>query len=87
MTAPFVLDPKTTVFLFMDFQNGAMGRVGDQSGDVVARAAAVLDAARAANAGVVFVRVAFRAGYPELGDHHPMAVIKAMGAFSDLPWL
>ena len=81
MTAPLVLDPKTTAFLFMDFQNGVMVRLGDRAGALLARAASVLDAARAAGAGVVFVRVAFRAGYPELGDHHPMAAIKGMGAF------
>ncbi len=81
MTAPLVLDPKTTTLLFMDFQNGVMGRVGDRAADLLARAASVLDAARAAAAGVVYVRVAFRPGYPELGDHHHMAAIKAMGAF------
>lgn len=81
MTAPLILDPQTTAFLFMDFQNGIMARLGDRSTVVSARAASVLEAARAAGAGVVFVRVAFRAGYPELGDHHPMAAIKAAGGF------
>lgn len=82
MTAPLVLDPQTTAFLFMDFQNGVMARLGDRAPAVSARAATVLEAARAAGAGVVFVRVAFRAGYPELGDHHPMAAaIKAAGGF------
>lgn len=81
MTASLALDPKTTVFLFMDFQNSVMARLGDRAEGLFARAASVLDAARASGAGVVFVRVAFRAGYPELGDHHPMAAIKAMNAF------
>jgi nicotinamidase-related amidase len=82
MTAPLVLDPKTTAFLFMDFQNGVMARLGDRAPALFARAATVLEAARAAGAGVVFVRVAFRAGHPELGDHHPMAaVVKAAGGF------
>jgi nicotinamidase-related amidase len=82
MTAPLVLDPKTTAFLFMDFQYGVQARIGDQAEGVFARAASVLDAVRAAGACVVFVRVAFRPGYPELGDQHPMAaVIKAAGGF------
>jgi nicotinamidase-related amidase len=84
MTAPLVLDPKTTAFLFMDFQNGVMTRLGGDSEPLFARAATVLEAARAAGAYVVFVRVAFRPGYPELNDHHPMAMVKAMGAAFEL---
>jgi nicotinamidase-related amidase len=79
MTAPLVLDPKTTAFLFMDFQNAVIARHGGDSEALFARAATVLEAARAAGACIVFVRVAFRPGYPELGDHHPMAMIKTLG--------
>jgi nicotinamidase-related amidase len=64
----------------MDFQNGVTSRIGDQAAQLFGRAASVLDAARAAGAGVVFVRVAFREGCPELGEDHRMAaVVKQMG--------
>jgi nicotinamidase-related amidase len=85
MTAPLVLDPKTTAFLFMDFQNGVIARLANGSEALFARAATVLEAARAAGGYVVFVRVAFRPGYPELGAHHPIAAaIKAMGTAFEL---
>jgi nicotinamidase-related amidase len=53
-----------TVLLAMDFQRGIVDRF---SGDeVVAAAARAIRAARAAGIPVVFVRVAFRPGYPEV---------------------
>jgi len=70
MTSSLVLDPQTTAFLFMDFQNGVMPRVADRADEVLRQGAAVLEAARAAGASVVFVRVAFRAGYPEVSDRN-----------------
>ena len=70
MTASLALDPKTTAFLFMDFQNGILPALGDRADAVVRPALAVLDAARAAGALVVFVRVAFRAGYPEVSSRN-----------------
>jgi nicotinamidase-related amidase len=80
MTASLDLDPKTTAFLFMDFQNGVLPRLGDRAEEVLRPAAAVLEAARAAGALVVFVRVAFRPGYPEVSEGSPMgAAVKRMG--------
>ncbi len=80
MTASLVLDPKTTAFLFMDFQKGILPMLGDDARDVVARAVRVQEAARAAGALVVFVRVAFRPGYPEASDRNPsFAAIKQTG--------
>ena len=46
VTAPLVLDPKTTAFLLMDFQNGTMARIGDRAASLCARAATVLEAAQ-----------------------------------------
>jgi nicotinamidase-related amidase len=70
MTASLVLDPKTTAFLFMDFQNGIVPALGDRADEVLRPALAVLEAARASGAPVVFVRVAFRAGYPEVSSRN-----------------
>ncbi len=55
---------KRTVLLVMDFQQGIVDGVASES--VVPAAAKAVDAARATDVRVVFVRVAFRAGYPEV---------------------
>ncbi len=80
MTSALDLNPKTTTFLFMDFQNAIVPMLGDGAAAVVARARGVLEAARSAGATVVFVRVACRPGYPELTARNAsFAAIKASG--------
>lgn len=54
----------TTALLLMDFQNGIAGRPGFEG--AVESAARALDAARRTGVPVLFVRVAFRPGYPEV---------------------
>lgn len=54
----------TTALLLMDFQNGIAGRPGFEP--VAEAAAQALDAARSRVIPVVFVRVGFRRGYPEI---------------------
>lgn len=56
----------TTALLLMDFQNGIAGRPGLEP--VVDAAARALAAARTRGMPVVFARVAFRPGYPEIAD-------------------
>ena len=53
-----------SALLVMDMQQGIVERL-DPDGAVLARCAAAADAARRAGVPVVFVRVAFRPGYPE----------------------
>jgi nicotinamidase-related amidase len=57
----------TTVLLVMDVQHGIADRY---PGDVVDRAAEAVGAARGAGVPVIFVRVAFRAGHPEVSAHN-----------------
>jgi nicotinamidase-related amidase len=54
------------VLLVMDFQHGIVERIGDPS--VVAAADRAVKAARASRIPVMFVRVAFRPGYPEAAE-------------------
>lgn len=54
----------TTALLLMDMQNGIAGRPGYEP--VVRAAARALSAARDREMAVIFVRVAFRPGYPEI---------------------
>ncbi|WNI18199.1 cysteine hydrolase family protein [Actinacidiphila sp. ITFR-21] len=71
-------DPSGTALLLMDFQQGIVDRLGDPA--VLEAAAHALEAARAAGAPVVHVRVAFRPGYPEVSaDNRSFAAI-ATGA-------
>ncbi|WAC55609.1 cysteine hydrolase family protein [Gordonia sp. SL306] len=55
-----------SVLLAMDFQNGIVDRLS--SPDVLAPAGRAVAAARTAGVPVFFVRVAFRAGYPEVAE-------------------
>jgi nicotinamidase-related amidase len=62
-TMPERTNPTATALLVMDFQRGIADRY---PGEVVEQAAIAVGAARDAGIPVVFVRVAFRAGHPEI---------------------
>jgi nicotinamidase-related amidase len=64
---PLVSDRPTTALLVMDVQNGIVERFGDA---VVAPAARAIAAARDAGVPVIFVRVAFRPGHPEVSPRN-----------------
>jgi nicotinamidase-related amidase len=70
----------TTALLLLDFQNGIAGRFAEAGSDVVAQAGRALAAARAAGVPVVFVRVAFREGFPEAAARN-----KAFGDIANSP--
>jgi nicotinamidase-related amidase len=57
-----------TVLLAMDFQRAIVERIGDES--VAAAASRAVEAARSAGLPVMFVRVAFRPGYPEITERN-----------------
>ncbi|MGD0700363.1 MAG: isochorismatase family cysteine hydrolase [Trebonia sp.] len=65
------------VLLLMDFQHGIVERIADPA--VVDAAGRAAKAARAAGIPVMFVRVAFRPGYPEAAASNP-----TFGAVSQL---
>lgn len=67
-----------TVLLLMDFQHGVVGSLG--SPDVVAAADRAAKAARSAGIPVMFVRVGFRPGYPEVAESNAsFSVLSAQG--------
>ncbi len=67
-----------TVLLLMDFQHGVVERLG--SADVVAAADRAAKAARTAGIPVMFVRVGFRPGYPEVAESNAsFSVLAAQG--------
>jgi nicotinamidase-related amidase len=55
-----------SVLLVMDFQHGVVERIGDEK--VLDAAGRAVQAARADRIPVMFIRVAFRPGYPEAGE-------------------
>lgn len=82
MSTHVTLNPRSTAVLFMDFQNGIVGRIPEHAAGLLGRAASVLEAARAAGAFVVYVKVGFRPGHPEINEQNPtFAAAKQAGAF------
>ncbi|MDQ1541598.1 MAG: hypothetical protein QOH29_2324 [Actinomycetota bacterium] len=60
----------TTALLVMDLQNGIVDRLGDASGPLLDALARATTAARAADVPVIYVRVAFRSGTPEISPRN-----------------
>lgn len=56
--------------LVMDMQVGIVERLGDDGGGLVERVAGAIAAARGAGLPVIYVRVAFREGYPEISPRN-----------------
>ena len=56
--------------LVMDMQVGIVDRLGDRADDILANVGAALSAAREHGLAVVFVRVAFRDGAPEISSNN-----------------
>lgn len=62
------VEPHATALLVMDVQRGIVERVPERG--LLERLRRAVDAARAAGVPVVFVRVAFRPGYPEVSANN-----------------
>ena len=73
MSAALRIDPARTAVLSMDCQNGIVSiyTKGDQDG-FVARAASVLNHARASHMTVIHVKVGFRQGLPEVSSQNQL---------------
>jgi nicotinamidase-related amidase len=73
-----------TALLAMDFQNWVVARLGDGGSPVVERVNQAINHARDANIMVVYVRVAFRDGHPEVSPANRMfARIVGGGDFAE----
>jgi nicotinamidase-related amidase len=64
-----VSDQTSTALLVMDYQAGIVARIGDDPA-LLERAAQAIAAARESGFSIVYVRVAFRAGSPEVSPHN-----------------
>jgi len=73
----------STALLIMDVQQGIVERFAGDEG-YLPRLAAAATTARAAGIGVIYVTVAFRAGYPEVSERNKtFAAIAGTGRFAD----
>jgi nicotinamidase-related amidase len=83
MTDALHVDPQRTAVLCMDFQAGIVQNFAGANADgLLARTAALLDAARAAGARVGYVKVGFRSGYPEVSpNNQAFSAIRSSGRF------
>jgi nicotinamidase-related amidase len=76
------MDPERTALLVMDVQGGIVERAG--SPELLERVAAATAAARAAGIRVVYVKVGFRAGYPEVSPRNrSFSALSGSGQFVD----
>jgi nicotinamidase-related amidase len=62
---------RTSALLVMDMQNGVVSGLGNLAEELLATLSKAVAAARAAGVPVIFVRVAFRDGTPEVSPRNP----------------
>ncbi len=78
---PSLTEKPRTGLLVMDYQVGIVARLGDDPG-LLERAARAIAAARAAAIPVIYVRVAFRPGSPEVSPRNrSFSALTSSGAF------
>lgn len=63
------MDPSRTALLIMDVQHGIVERIGSES--LLARLTEASSAARKSGVRVIYVKVGFREGYPEVSSRSP----------------
>jgi nicotinamidase-related amidase len=74
----------TAALLVMDVQVGIVARFGDDDGGLLSRLERAVSAARTASVPVIFVRVAFRDGGPEIAASNlTFSAIAARGGFGE----
>jgi nicotinamidase-related amidase len=76
------IDPKNAALLVMDFQTDIVGMLPTETNSLLARTAALVDAARKRGMRVIYIVIAFRAGYPELSPRNATSVfVRESGRF------
>ncbi len=74
------IDPKRAAVLVMDYQKDIVAGYSNDPA-LIERAAGVLATARRASIPIVYVTIAFREGYPEIGPRSTFQQIKGSGRF------
>jgi len=74
----------TSALLVMDVQQGIVARYGEEAAALLERLASAVTAARTAGVAVIYVRVAFRPGFPEVSSNNrTFATLSTSGNFGD----
>jgi nicotinamidase-related amidase len=82
MSSQLTIDAKTSALLVMDFQTAVVEMIAADAGPLLSRTASLITAARKAGMTVIYVVVAFRAGYPEVNPRNQsFAPIRESGRF------
>lgn len=77
-------DMDKSALLIMDMQNGILRRLGDRSSALLDTVSSVQSAARAARIPVLYVRVAFRDGAPEVSpNNQSFSTLADSGEFAE----
>ncbi|RDI41859.1 cysteine hydrolase family protein [Falsibacillus pallidus] len=80
------MNPSKTALLVMDIQNGIVGNFAENP-EVLIPIQDSVKAAREAEIPVIFVRVAFKEGYPEVNLNNKMfSAIKESGSMTETDW-
>ncbi len=74
---------RTDALLVMDVQNGVVDRLGDQTGDLLAALSRAVATGRAAGVPVIFVRIAFRDGTPEVSPRNRTFSLAGAGPLNE----
>jgi len=75
----------SSALLVMDVQAGIVERVGERAAPLLAALVQATNAARGAEVAVIYVRVAFRAGAPEISAHNRTFSALAAAMAEDAP--
>jgi nicotinamidase-related amidase len=73
------IDRDRTAVLIMDYQNDILTRFTQIDDATLQRAADVLKATRTAGVPVIYVKIAFRPGYPEVPEQGMFAMVRSSG--------
>jgi nicotinamidase-related amidase len=80
----FAVDPKAAALLVMDFQTAIVEMIATEKEALLTRTANLVEGARKAGMRVVYVVVAFRAGYPEVSPkNQSFGPIRESGRFTE----
>jgi len=78
------MEPERTALLIMDMQLGIVERIGDSG--LIGRIAVAAAAARRVGVRVIYVTIAFRAGFPEVSPRNPtFSRLRQSGSFIEGP--
>lgn len=82
MTDQLTVSKKNSALLVMDYQNATLARVTENNPQLLEKASGVLQAARETELPIIYLKVGFRPGHPEINrDNKFLARLVTSGAY------